>query len=68
MSIINVHPATILQEPGSAMRIVRRAAVAIQLALLVLLVVGRAFGAIGDAHLSHSGSLVTPLHVLSSQG
>ena len=68
MSTMSIHPTVAPQQPGSALLIVRRAAIAIQLALLVLLVVGRAFGAIGDAYLSHGGSLAAPLPVLSSQG
>jgi hypothetical protein len=49
--------------PGAALRktpafdILRRVMIAIQLLLLILLVVGRAFGANADTQLSHSESL-----------
>jgi len=59
--------------PGAAPRktptfeTVRRVVVAVQLLLLVLLLIGRAFGAVSDAHLSHIGSLsVAPSPLLSS--
>ena len=59
--------------PGAALpktrafEILRRVAIAIQLLLLLLLIVGRAFGAAGDAHLSHTGALgIAPSTLLSS--
>ncbi len=58
--------------PGAALRktptfdILRRVMIAIQLLLLILLVVGRAFGASADTQLSHTGSRgVAPMQSLS---
>ena len=59
--------------PGAALRktpafeILRRVVIAIQLLLLVVLVAGRTVGAIGDAHLSHTGARsIAPSQLLSS--
>lgn len=47
-------------QPRSITALLQRAAIAIQLVLLVVLVAGRAAGAIGDARLSH-GPAMTPV-------
>lgn len=49
-----------VRQPHSIAALLQRAAIAIQLVLLVALVAGRAAGAIGDARLSH-GSAMTPV-------
>ncbi len=66
MVITKTYPpgATLRKTP--AFEILRRAVIAIQLLLLVLLVVGRAFGAVGDTHLSHTGTLLAPTQLLSA--
>jgi hypothetical protein len=48
------------RQPHSITALLQRAAIAIQLVLLVALVAGRAAGAIGDARPSH-GSAMTPV-------
>lgn len=49
-----------VRQPHSITALLQRAAIAIQLVLLVVLVAGRAAGALGDAKLSH-GSAMTPV-------
>ena len=47
--------------------ILRRAMIGVQLLLLVLLIVGRAFGGAGDARLAHNSLLsIAPIEALPS--
>jgi hypothetical protein len=47
--------------------ILRRAMIGVQLLLLVLLIVGRAFGVAGDTQLAHNNSLtIAPRQALGS--